>query len=95
MKTLFQYIKEAFLVEEMRGALTGSGTQGDRHVTQYITPYLPGGEKHDKNGTHVLHKDVEGLEAGTTVRLHNHKKINGKHHVEISKPGSRKNIQYQ
>lgn len=90
MKTLFQYIKEEFLIEEMRGALTGSGAQGDRHVTQYITPYLPGGEKHDKNGTHVLHKDVEGLEAGTTVRLHSHKKINGKHHVEISKPGSRK-----
>ena len=85
MKNLSQ-----FITEEMRGPLTASGAQGDRHVKQYIKPYLPGEESHDKNGTHILNKDVENISAGTMVRLHGHRKINGKHHAEISEPGSRK-----
>ena len=71
--------------------------KAERHTNQYITPYLPGGKKHDKAGTHEVAADVKGLNAGEKVTIHSHHIVTdekGKqtHHVTVSKPGSRAKI---
>ena len=55
--TLYSYI--SFLKEARLNAKAGSSS-GERHVQKYITPYLPGGERHAPE-THSLDKPHEGL----------------------------------
>ena len=85
-----------FIVEEVRPTLTSSGKDAERHVSKYITPYLPGNEHHSK-GTHTVAYDIDGLQAGDAVTLHKHIKKQtrtGKieHHVVVSKVDSKKQI---
>jgi len=75
MKTFTQFITEA--------VISASGMDAARHVKKYVTPYLPGGEKHSKQGTHTL------ADSGESVVLHSHSVENGKHSVLISRVGSK------
>jgi len=75
MKTFTQFIAEA--------VMSASGMDAARHVKKYVTPYLPGGEKHSKQGTHTL------ADSGESVVLHSHQVENGKHSVTVSKVGSK------
>lgn len=68
--------------------ISGSGVDAARHASKYITPYLPGGEKHAE-GTHKLGVSTNGMEAGTALTIHGHHVDNsGTHHVTVSKQGS-------
>lgn len=95
MKKFIDYLSEGFLVEEgERPAMSASGRDAEKHVRQYVTPYLPGGKQYNKAGTHVLAKDHEGLKAGTKIVLHAHlqqPRLGGevRHNVHASVPGSK------
>jgi hypothetical protein len=94
MKKFSTYLAEGFLAEEgERPAMSAGGREAERHVKQYVTPYLPGGELHGK-GTHTLATDHGNLKAGTKITLHAHTlqtSGSGKvsHSVEASIPGSK------
>ena len=84
MQTFLSFISEA--------AIKSKGIDAERHASQYITPYLPGNEKHAP-GTHEVLRDHEGLSAGDKVTIHGHEvDDNGVHHAIVSKVGSRKKI---
>lgn len=93
MKKFINYLLEGYLAEEGgRAPMSASGAQAERHVKQYVTPFLPGGERHAE-GTHILAKDHGSLKAGTSVTLHKHftQPAAGDkttHHVEVSAAGS-------
>lgn len=90
--------KHYLLTEETStNPISSSGLKAERHTSQYITPYLPGGKKHSKEGTHSVAADVKGLSAGDKVTIHSHHIVTdekGKetHHVTVSKPGSKQKI---
>lgn len=83
MLTFNQYISES--------KIKARGSEGDRHAATYITPYLPGKEKHGQ-GLHTTASNVEGISKGTQVNIHSHKVIDGVHHAEISAVGSDKKV---
>ena len=66
-----------FIIEEVRPTLALSGKDAQRHVSKYITPYLPGNEHHSK-GTHVVAHDINGIRAGDAVTLPTHSEIGGR-----------------
>jgi len=89
------FVKEhvEILNEEGRAKMSAGGREADRHVKQYVTPYLPAGEQHGE-GTHTLATDHGPLKAGTKLTFHTHLPQAGpggeiKHHVEVSVPGSK------
>jgi len=89
------FLKEQveLLSEEGRAKMSAGGRDADKHVRQYVTPYLPGGEQHGE-GTHTLAADHGPLKAGTKLTFHAHLPQAGpggeiKHHVEVSAPGSK------
>ena len=64
---------------------------GERHKKNYIEPYLPGKDKHDKD-THTLASDHEGLKKGTKLTLHGIVKKDGKYHVIAKHKDSNKTV---
>lgn len=96
MKSLKQFVTEdyGFITE---ATISATGLSAARHTKQYITGYLPGEDKHSKQGTHTVAADVKGLAKGDKVTLHSHHvatddKGKETHHVTVSKPGSRAKI---
>lgn len=68
-------------------AIVSSGPKGERHLSKYIQPYLPGQPMHNKIGTHSLRVDLPGAPAGTKVPLLRHRAIQGVHHVVVKAAG--------
>lgn len=83
---LYSYI--SFLKEATLNAKAGSSS-GKRHVQKYITPYLPGGERHAPE-THSLDKPHGELSKGTKLTLKRKVVRQGRTHVEAIPSGSRK-----
>jgi hypothetical protein len=84
-KTLREHLNQ--IVEAV---ISASGKKTEYDHGKYIKPYLPGNEKHAE-GTHTLTSDSGHIEAGSQVTIHNHRMIDGKSHVTISKPNDPKN----
>lgn len=88
--------KLSLIIEQAgRGTIKSTGSEAVRHAKQYITPFLPGGEKHQE-GTHTVAKDTDGLKANDQVTIHAHHQedIKGKttHFVTVSKAGSKEKV---
>lgn len=64
--------------------MRGSGSQGERHVKKYITPYL------NKPDSHVLGRNAGPYKAGDSVTVHSHEEKEGSHFATISKNGGEK-----
>lgn len=78
-----QFLEEALHHGTVR--LTGSGSKGDRHARNYITPHV-GAEQ----PTHVT-TGHEGFEAGTELHVHGfHKDDKGRIQVHVSDSSGRK-----
>lgn len=77
---------ESRLISEAK-PIVSSGPKAERHLRQYVTPYLPGGAMHSKEGTHELRVDLPGAPAGTKVPLMKHKVVDGVNHVAVKAAG--------
>jgi len=93
MKTFSHFIEESYALELTEGSkpIQSRGMSAERHTKQYITPYLPGNEKHAE-GTHTMASDHEGLSSGDKVTIHSHEVVGDVHHAVVSKVGSNKKI---
>lgn len=61
--------------------MTASGETGERHFKNYIHDFLPGVPKREM-GSHQLEKAFRDHPAGTKIKILDHSKDNGKHHVK-------------
>lgn len=83
------------MLAEGRAPIKGTGVDAERQVSKYVTPFLPGGEQHDKQGSHALIGNHGEFAEGEKVVLHGHKTettLGGRtvHHVQVARPGSKK-----
>lgn len=88
MLSFIQFLQ--FLNEATMNARASSYV-GQRHVRNYITPYLPGGSSHGED-THILEKDHEGIPKGTKLTLKRVGVENDQTHVFAKPSGSKKEI---
>jgi hypothetical protein len=85
----FKVLRES-LNQIAEAVISASGGNADSHHEKYVKPYLPGNEKHAE-GTHTLAATAGHIEKGSQVTIHNHRTIDNKSHVTISKPNDSKN----
>jgi hypothetical protein len=72
--------------------LRASGISAERHTSQYITPYLPGGPKHEEGSHTMASSHGDEISKGDRVTIHRHGIYNGSHEVLVSKVGSNKKV---
>lgn len=73
--------------------MRASGMSAERHVGQYITPYMPGGKKHAED-SHVMAGDHGSLKSGQRVTILGHEvkqdsKGKDVHHAIVQPAGSK------
>ncbi len=88
IRSFIQYLDERVRAKPM----TASGVSGDEHVQKFIQPYV------GKTDTHTTHREFRDPEtkhvirSGSTVSVHGHENIGGKHHAIVSASGSSQKV---
>jgi hypothetical protein len=82
-KFILEEAKNRFLLEAKTG-IVSSGYKAERHTKKYIVPFI--GQKN----THILRRNVPGIDSGSKVTIHSTRVINGIHHAVISSNDGKK-----